>query len=698
MRKWRGSPDVRREHDAQRGGIGSSDGMLTLGLSGNFGGADADLVPGMPDYFFHDAAACIVRDGVLVAAVEEERLNRIKKTTKFPAGAIRACLHQAGARPQDVDAVGYYFGREFTDHGLNTMYLENPHLETAYSREVIQRKLRQEFGWDLPEDRLVYNSHHLAHGLSSYVRSGMDEALVVVLDARGEHESGTVFRGAGGRLEPLAKYDVANSLGTLYESAVHMLAYRFGDEYKVMGLAPYGKPDTYQDVFAGLYALRAGGEYELTPALPEFDLVGSTFFARGVLPRRKGEPFTQLHMDFAAGLQHALEDIAMHVLAHWAESTGLRKLCFTGGVAHNSTLNGVILRSGLFDEVFVHPASHDAGAAEGAALAAAREFGAPVTAGNPPLRSASLGPGLGDAAEIQAKLQAWDALISFERPDDVVEQAAELLAAGSVLGWAHGRSEFGPRALGNRSIIADSRPSENKDRINKMIKKREGYRPFAPVVTAADAATYFDLTGTEANLGFMSFVVDVREERRAELGAVTHVDGTARVQVVEPDVNDRFHRLIARFGELTGTPVLLNTSFNNNAEPIVQTVEDVLATFLVTELDAVVVEDFLVRRRPEPRFDDFALRFRPVTRLAKNVAPTDDGRHRTSYEIYLDYSTGPRTGLSAEAFALLEASDGRTSLRAIAEELTGSGLSAALRDELWALWQQKFFTLEPNQP
>jgi decarbamoylnovobiocin carbamoyltransferase/7-O-carbamoyltransferase len=279
--------------------------------------------------------------------------------------------------------------------------------------------------------------------------------------------------------------------------------------------------------------------------------------------------------------------------------------------------------------------------------------------------------------------------VDVSRPEDVVEATAQLLAEGAVVGWAHGRSEFGPRALGNRSIIADARPVENRDRINAMVKKREAFRPFAPAVTPEAASTYFDLTDTAAEHGFMSFVVHVRESRRAELGAVTHVDGTARVQVVTPEANARFHRLITRFGELTGTPVLLNTSFNNNAEPIVQTVHDALTCYLTTEIDVLVVEDFLVRRRGPVTgaLDDLVPTLRPDTRLRRDWRPGDQARD----EVYLDYSFGPSATPSPEVFAVLSAVDGESTLGALAGELTDD-----VRAELYSLWQRRFFSLAPK--
>lgn len=411
--------------------------------------------------------------------------------------------------------------------------------------------------------------------------------------------------------------------------------------------------------------------------------------------RRMGEEFSQDHKDFAAGLQHLLETIAMHVISYWARYTGLRNLCFVGGVAANSSLNGVILRSGLFDEVFIHPASHDAGAAEGAALMAADQLGTSPF-GLPRMRSASVGPGLGTTTQVENALEAWGGLVEYERSSDIVEDAARLLADGAVLGWAHGRSEFGPRALGNRSILADARPPENKEKINAMVKKRESFRPFAPVVTPEAATEYFNLPKTRANYDFMSFVVDVREDRRAELGAVTHVDGTARIQIIDPVSNERFYRLVRRFGELTGTPVLLNTSFNNNAEPIVQSVQDVLTCFLTTGLDFLVIEDWVVRRREGTSLalDSLVVKYRPVTRMAKRTWLTPACTRDVQYTIFLDMAPWPSAIISPSVFSILEAADGKQSLATLAEVV--GGLTDDLRRELYSLWQDRYFTLEPS--
>jgi decarbamoylnovobiocin carbamoyltransferase/7-O-carbamoyltransferase len=660
--------------------------MLVLGLSGQFSDEDVDLTPDMRRGFFHDAAACLIRDGELVAAIEEERFNRIKKTTKFPLNAIRACLATAGVSPIQIDAVGHYFEERLVDLGLNNLYLRFPQVPLRSSRELIMGHLNKNFDLDLPDDRLLYAEHHVSHAMSCFIRSGMDEALVVVMDFRGEDHSTTVFKGTHEQLETLATYSIDKSLGAFYLENIGFLGYGIGDEYKVMGLAPYGNPNTYSDIFSAMYDLKDQGDFELHSDT-------GMLLAKGFRPRRKGQEFTQEHKDFAAGLQQTLETVAMHVLGYWAGSTGLPNLCFVGGVAQNSSLNGVILRSGKFREVFIHPAAHDAGAAEGAALAAARRLGAPPFSQSR-MRSASVGPDLGSPAEIEKELASWSDVIEYERPADIVEDTALLLADGAVLGWAYGPSEYGPRALGNRSILADARPSENMQRINSMVKKREAYRPFAPVVTPEAAEMYFDIPKTRANYEFMSYVVNVREERRCELGAVTHVDGSARVQIIDQVSNERFYKLVKRFGELTGTPVLLNTSFNNNAEPIVQSVQDALTCFLTTELDFLVIDDFLVRRRPGRLLpsDGLVVRFRPTTRLARRVRITPDGVREVVHDLYLQYTDGPHAEISPAAYRVLEGADGVQTLESLAGPV---GLSHGLRRELFRLWQERYFTFRP---
>ncbi len=429
------------------------------------------------------------------------------------------------------------------------------------------------------------------------------------------------------------------------------------------------------------------------------NFVGPTFFADGFIPRRKGTDFDQNHFDLAAGLQETLEDIALHVLHYWASYTGLRKLCFTGGVAHNSSLNGTILRSGLFHDVFVHPASHDPGACEGAALAVESMLSRKPLA-RLGLPSAYLGPDLGDDNTIFNRISAWQDLIEFEQSNNVVDDAVTLLAEGEVIAWAQGRSEFGPRALGNRSIIADARPGYNQSRINSMVKKRESFRPFAPVVIPEAMEEFFEIPdNTRASYTYMSYVVPVRAEKRGQLGAVTHVDGTARVQVVKEKENELFYQLVAKFGERTGTPVLLNTSLNNNSEPIAQTVDHVVTTFLTTNLDSLVIGNFFVRRRNTESItlDRITVRFRPVTRLSRYSEACANADTIEWYEIYLNYDRGPRREISKDVYAVLQKVNSRRTVRELIDEcnIGTDDISRSIVSEILELWEDRYVELIP---
>jgi carbamoyltransferase len=361
----------------------------------------------------------------------------------------------------------------------------------------------------------------------------------------------------GGAFAEIDAFPQSKSLGVLYLEAIKYIGYASFDEYKVMGLAPYGDPERFLGLLRTSYALLPDGKYDL--ALDRIDATLKPAVER----RAKGAPITQAHMDLAAGLQSALEEIVLHVLRHHQRASGHRRLCLAGGVAHNCTMNGKIARSGMFEEIFVQPAAHDAGCALGAALAVSVPDGAAPR----PRRLSSVywGRDVGDDRAIRAELDRWSPWLTVERSADVARTAASLIAGGAVIGWVQGRSEFGPRALGHRSILADPRPAENKDRINRMVKKREAYRPFAPSVLEERAHEFFVLPQAASTLGFMVIVLEVREDRRELLGAITHVDGTARVQTVSRAASPRYWDVIHAFGELTGVPVLLNTSFNNNA-------------------------------------------------------------------------------------------------------------------------------------
>ncbi len=538
----------------------------------------------------HDAAAVLLRDDRIVAAVEEERLNRIKHSNHAPLRAIAACLELAEVGLDSVDVIAHSSTRELRDAMTLELVLRHPHVpDYASFADFFVKALEEHFGCAV-RSRTEHCDHHVAHAVSAFSGSGFDESLVVTLDAAGDYKSGTVAAAAAGKWEPITDFSDEQSLGLFYLEAIGYLGYGQFDEYKVMGLAPYGDAQRLRGVFRDCYELTAEGGYRLHRG-------GLRALTDHLRPRRRSQPFSQVYRDAAAALQETLETIVLHVLAHHRAATGLRHLCLAGGVAHNCSMNGRILRSGLFERVFVQPAAHDAGAALGAAQHAALRHGKAGRRG--PMTHVYLGPDLPPPAGIEATLHRWRHFVDFTRVDDVCRRAAALMAEDRVIGWVQGRSEFGPRALGNRSILADPRPARNKDRINAMVKKREGYRPFAPSVLREDAHRYFEV-GEDEEFPFMVFVVGVRPEARHLLGAVTHVDGTARIHTVTRRTNERYWRLIDAFRELTGVPILLNTSFNNHAEPIVDSATDAIVTYLTTDLDELVIGDYLVSKKPVP--------------------------------------------------------------------------------------------------
>src|SRR5882724_9694271 len=538
--------------------------MYILGIHSGLSLEEED---GRPGFAQHDGAAVLLRDREIVAAIEEERLNRVKHSNFFPSRAIRSCLDQAGLALGQVDRVVVDISEPFMDTLLNARALRHPSEPFQSARALLGGLLAREFQVDVAE-RIRFCHHHHAHAASAFHASGFDRSLVVTLDGDGDGLCGMVLVAREGRLQPLHEYPEAKSLGNWFTPLCRILGYTRFDEYKVMGLAPLGDPAVYADLFRRLYRLLPDGEYEIFPwgmQLAELHRAGLLAGMRG-----RGEPFTQAHRDFAAALQAALEDVGLHVVRHFRAATGEENLCLAGGVAHNCSLNGKILYSGLFRRIFVQPAAHDAGAALGAAWRILQEEG--VEPPREPMRHVYLGAALPGRDEIQQTLAAWSGLVRFRQLPRVAESTAALLAEGAVVGWVQGRSEFGPRALGHRSILADPRPAANKDLINRMVKKREGYRPFAPSVVQERAGEFFRLTPDQTEFPFMIFVLEVRPEWRQALGAVTHADGTARVHTVTRGDDLLYWELLDEFGRRTGVPMLLNTSFNNNAEPIVDSV------------------------------------------------------------------------------------------------------------------------------
>ncbi|MFZ1007692.1 MAG: carbamoyltransferase C-terminal domain-containing protein [Candidatus Sulfotelmatobacter sp.] len=659
--------------------------MLCVGFSGGL-----NLIHENPfeQEFGHDGAAVLVEDGEVIAAIEEERLNRIKHSDKFPVNALRFCLNRRGIKPHDVDCFAFYASEQYCNYFLNQIAKDAPGMSIPDARTLAHGRLQQALECEIGKERIRFVVHRLAHAASTFALSGLDESLVAVFDAGDDSISGMVGIGQGSIVTEIETFPQCNSLGVFYLRVIRHLGYQRFDEYKVMGLAPYGNPATYREAFSQTYKLLPNGEYKL--------------FLDEILPslnghieiRKKGQPFTQQHKDLAASLQAALEEIVMHVLRHRREATGQRNLCLAGGVAHNCTMNGKVLHSGMFDHVFVQPAAHDAGCALGAALLMCQEKGS--FNGNKRMQHVYLGTDIGTAEDIALELEGWRSFISVEKSADIARQTAALMAQGSVVGWVQGKSEFGPRALGNRSILADPRPAENKDRINLMVKKREGYRPFAPSVLEEDVRESFDFPSETDSLPFMIFVVGVREDKRAQLGAITHIDGTARVQTVSRETNPRYWDLIHAFKELTGIPVLLNTSFNNNVEPIVDSVEDAVVSFLTTGLDYLVAGDFIARKLSPSWKAWLSLNIslpRYVT-LQQNRSAEEGG-----HEIHTTYDKNFRFFISPEMHKLL--------LKVDREKLLSQGFQEAglqsetkpevLLRELEKLWTERLVCLRPTR-
>ena len=562
-------------------------------------------------YFGHDASAALLKDGNLIACAAEERFTRVKYSlnlagnTLLPGNAIRYCLDEAGVSIGEIDAVAHYcdFRMPVIEKRLALL---RPHLSDLDAREVSESYCRvfttmMEPGVVLGQfERLTGGKpksfvpvrHHDAHAASAFFPSGFEEALILTIDGTGELESSLLAVGRGNMITEIDRTLLPVSLGTLYLIITVYLGFKsLGDEYKVMGLASYGSPARFRDVFESLVVLEREGKYQ-TPGLATVQL--KEFLCERLGPPRKpGEPVDARHADVAASLQESLERAVLHTLKHARAETGLANLCMAGGVALNCSLNGAIARSGLFRNIFVQPAANDEGCSVGAALYVHSLHNGTKPARGAPWDHVYWGPGYG-GKEILAALEGLRDRVSWEQVGNIAAKTAGELALGRVIGWFQGRMEFGPRALGNRSILADPRDRAMKSKINERVKHRESFRPFAPAVPADCSGRFFDLTGV-GNSPFMLFAVPVRE--REAIPAVTHVDGSSRVQTVSRESNPLFWALLKEFGNLTGVPVLLNTSFNVNGEPIVCTPGDALRCFLSTEIDLLVMGDYLVRRR-----------------------------------------------------------------------------------------------------
>ncbi len=551
----------------------------------------------------HDSAAALFVDGVLVAAAAEERFNRKKHSGDFPTEAINYCLAEAGLSLGEIDQIAHGFDYAPYRAAYSIDAISTELYRHVFSREAVAAQVTHHLN-GYPLDRLRHVNHHLAHAASAYVCSGWEECLVIVIDGMGELQSASVYHAHKGKLDKLVEISARDSIGVLYSVVTLHLGFDFNaDEYKIMGLAPYGNPERYRSFFERAVELREDGSFRIpllqmnhTREERENYLATRRFLGEKLVrPRHPDAEITDEHRDIAASLQECLDCVLLHFCGGFGKRTGLRRLALAGGVALNCTANGKLLTSGIFDDIFVQPAAGDDGSALGAAAFQALQEGG---AQNRRIPVPFLGPSYSQSRIDEALKKFGDRIevVPFVSLIEACAEAARLIAKGCVLGWYRGRMEFGPRALGHRSILADPGRPEMRDRINAMVKMREAFRPFAPAVTLRQADRWFEVVpGIE--FPYMITTVDVRKEYRVELPAITHVNGSARLQTVSPVDNFEFHKLLEEVGKTTGREMLLNTSFNVKGQPIVNTPAEAIETFLGTGIEFLFVENTLVKRR-----------------------------------------------------------------------------------------------------
>jgi carbamoyltransferase len=557
----------------------------------------------------HDPSVALLADGKIRMAVESEKVTRHKyELSSFPQEAVRFVLEETGTELREVDYIATNWRAGPLVNGLYVPHLIRFARRNCYPwiflgmliavagshRRKVAILALQERG---PIPRIVPIRHHLAHLGSCYTLSPFDEAAVAIIDGAGELGCTSLYQCQGAQVKKLYSMDVPlDSLGHIYAMATAHLGYRFlGDEYKVMGLAAYGeRTKRLESFFRDLIRLTPEGRYRVDGRLAGHGIGGYTFpehlHSRIGRPRRAGDQIRQEHMDFARALQSRVEEAILHVIRHLKRVTKSRYLCLAGGVTLNAVANGRIHDEVDFDDIFIQPAAHDAGTALGAA--AYLQYHQLKRERPAPFDSPYLGPAYGDEF-IRAELRR--VRVSYQSLVNPAKTGAELLAQGKVVGWFQGAAEFGPRALGNRSILADPRQPEMKDRVNKLVKEREGYRPFAPAILEEMMETYFERL---RRAPYMVIVGTVRPERRATIPAVVHVDGTARPQSVNKQANPLFHQLIDEFRQIAGVPVVLNTSFNVAGEPIVMRPVDAVRCFYGCGLDALIIGSCLLEKTP----------------------------------------------------------------------------------------------------
>jgi carbamoyltransferase len=588
--------------------------------------------------YYHDSAACLVVDGNIVAAAQEERFTRKKHDSDFPTHSIHYCLSQAGVQAADIDYVVFYdkpflkFERlletylAFAPRGFKSFVTSLPIWlkDKLFQKTMIAKALTQRLGDGVDwESKLLFSEHHLSHAASAFYPSPFEDAAVLTMDGVGEWTTTSMAIGSGNRLAVHKEIHFPHSLGLLYSAITYYTGFKVNSgEYKVMGLAPYGEPKYAKLIKDHLIDVKEDGSFHLDMSYFDYctglTMTNERFDALFGGPRRAPEsPLTQREMDLAASVQAVTEEVVIKLARGIQQSTGLKNLCLAGGVALNCVANGKLLREKIFENVWIQPAAGDAGGAVGAALGAYYSMlGQPRTVqSQDAMKGSYLGPEY-SPSEIESRLRAAGAIFTSVSPAEMIDATAQALAQGKAVGWHQGRMEFGPRALGGRSIIADPRSPAVQKQLNLKVKYRESFRPFAPSVLREDVSQWFDI---DVDSPYMLLVADVVKSRqlpmtaeqeqlfgidklnvpRSEIPAVTHVDYSARIQTVHKETNPLYYALISTFKELTGCPVLVNTSFNVRGEPIVCTPEDAFNCLMGTEIEFLVVGNCLMRKEDQ---------------------------------------------------------------------------------------------------
>ena len=577
--------------------------------------------------YYHDSAAALLCDGKIIAAAQEERFTRKKHDSEFPKHAINYCLQEAGIVLADVNYVAFYdkpflkFERlletylAFAPHGFSSFLTAIPIWlrEKLFFRDLLCKKLKSLApGFDL-NNRLRFSEHHLSHAASAFFPSPFEEAAVLTMDGVGEWATTSLAIGKGNKLEMVKEIHFPHSLGLLYSAFTYYTGFKVNSgEYKLMGLAPYGEPKYINLIFDHLIDLKEDGSFRLDQSYFNY-CTGLTMTSAkfndlfGGPPRLAHEPLTQHHMDLAASVQAATEQVVLRLTRAIQQETGIDNLCLAGGVALNCVANGKILRDRKFNNIWIQPAAGDAGGALGAALAIHHIHLGSTRAvnGKDQMQGSYLGPAF-EQSEIERRLTAIGAKFSVMDDNSLFDAGASILAEGKALGWFQGRMEFGPRALGGRSILGDARSPSMQSVLNLKVKYRESFRPFAPSILKEDLTDWFELN---CDSPYMLLVADVVKKRRrtmtkeeqnlfgieklnvlrSEIPAATHVDYSARIQTVHIDTNPRYHALISAFKSKTGCPVIINTSFNVRGEPIVCSPEDAFLCFMGTDIEALAI-------------------------------------------------------------------------------------------------------------